>query len=419
MWAADMKAALAGAAPAWIGYGALLLVVAGSGWRLLRKAVFAFSGHDYRLQLARRWTAKPGTAGTAEASGLLAYSASFELVNQSRDREYLVSRMRVKACAVAKDEALSRFPALTLRTRLVAPDQRTDGYWPVWAVEGQTRIQVQVEVEGLPRSQLEDCAAIWVTLEAKAQGPHGLEARRLHSVFSPERASGHSAGWKALQAAEQWQPKAGGSLLRVRTPILTESDDLFEVIETFVLPLARPGDIVAIAESPLAIMQGRYVDPQDLRPGWIARSMCLLCPTKTTFGRPHGMQALIDEIGRLTFLRAMLIGQIAKRLKIRGAFYRACGEQSTLMDDISGTLPPYDNFLVKGPVRTQELVQAIRQRYGLEAAVVDISDITRNNTVLAHSEGTDRATVLRFMAGNPAGNGGERSPFVLLRPAAS
>lgn len=413
-----MRPVLAAATPSLIGYCALLLVFAGSGWRMLRKALFAFSGHDYRLQLARRWTEKAGMPEATEASGRLAYTASFDLINQSRDREYLVSHMRVKACAVAKDEALSRFPAVALSTRLIAPDQRTDGYWPVWAVEGQTRIQVQVEVAGLPRAQLEDCAAIWVTLVAEAQGPHGIETRRLHSIFSPERASGHSTGWKALQAAESWRPKSGGNLLRVRTPILTESDNIFEVIETFVLPLSRPGDIVAIAESPLAIMQGRYVDPQDIKPGWIARSMCLLCPTKTTFGRPHGMQALINEIGRITFLRAMLIGQIAKRLKIRGAFYRACGEQSILMDDISGTLPPYDNFLVKGPVRTRELVQAIRERYGLEAAVVDISDITRNNTVLAHSEGTDSETVLRFMAGNPAGNGGERSPLVLLRPEA-
>lgn len=414
-----MRPALSGATPALVGYGMLLLLAVSSGWRLARRVVLAFSGHDYRLQLARPWAAMPGTGGGTGAAGKLAYAARFELINHSPDREYLVSQMRVRACAVAKDEALNRFPALSLCTRLVAPDQRSDGYWPVWAVEGRTRIQVQVEVDGLPRAQLEDCAAIWVTLEAEAVGPYGIETRRLHSIFSPERAGGYSAGWKALQAAESWRPKAGGSLLRVRTPILTESDDIFEVIETFVLPLARPGDIVAIAESPLAIMQGRYVDPHDLEPGWIARSLCLLCPTKTTFGRPHGMQALIDEVGRITFLRAMLVGQIAKRLKIRGAFYRACGEQSTLMDDISGTLPPYDNFIVKGPLRAQEVVRAIRQRYGLEAAVVDISDITRNNTVLAHSEGTDSATVLRFMAGNPAGNGGERSPIVLLRPETS
>ncbi len=419
MWTGEMRPVLAGAAPALVGYGVLLLLAMASGLRLVRKVVQAFSGHDYRLQLAHPWASTQGTAGETEAAGCLAYTAHFELINDSPDREYLVSHMRVKACAVAKDEALTRFPALSLGTRLVAPDQRTDGYWPVWAVEGKTRIQVQVEVDGLPRAQLEDCAAIWVTLEAEAVGPHGMEARRLHSIFSPERASGHSVGWKAQQAAESWRPKVGGSLLRVRTPILTESDDIFEVIETFVLPLARPGDIVAIAESPLAIMQGRYVDPRDLKPGCIARSLCLLCPTKTTFGRPHGMQALIDEVGRITFLRAMLIGQIAKRLKIRGAFYRACGEQSTLMDDISGTLPPYDNFIVKGPLHAQEVVQAIRRRYSLEAAVVDISDITRNNTVLAHSEGTDSATVLRFMAGNPAGNGGERSPIVLLRPEAS
>lgn len=46
------------------------------------------------------------------------------------------------------------------------------------------------------------------------------------------------------------------------------------------------------------------------------------------------------------------------------------GPQAALVDDVSGTLPPYDQFIVLGPERTETVAAAIRDRTGLETAVV-------------------------------------------------
>lgn len=39
---------------------------------------------------------------------------------------------------------------------------------------------------------------------------------------------------------------------------------------------ARPGDVVAVAETPLAVMQGRYLPPAALRPSLLALLGCRL-----------------------------------------------------------------------------------------------------------------------------------------------
>ena len=94
------------------------------------------------------------------------------------------------------------------------------------------------------------------------------------------------------------------------------------------MPVAQRGDILAIAESALAIIQGRLMHIDEVRPGILARLGCVLFPTTTSFGRPEGLQVLLETIGRPRFVVAMVLGQIAKRLHIRGVFYTVRGRAS-------------------------------------------------------------------------------------------
>lgn len=261
--------------------------------------------------------------------------------------------------------------------------------------------------------------ALVVKVSLSAYGVYGVQQHPLYLVVDPHTlpfCEPHNAAparpplaWRHMDDCIDVVP--------IRTHLLVPGEDLTDVVQAYVMPVAQPGDIVAIAESALAIIQGRIVHMDEVRPGILARLGCVLFPTTTSFGRTEGLQVLLETIGRQRFVVAMVLGQIAQRLKIRGVFYKYAGEQAPLIEDVSGTLPPYDKFIVLGPEQTQETCRMLKQLTHLEVAIVDICDIARNNRILAHTEGTRAAFLLQALRQNPGGNAAEQTPLVLIRPS--
>lgn len=99
-------------------------------------------------------------------------------------------------------------------------------------------------------------------------------------------------------------------------------------------------------------------------------------------------------------------------------FYQFAGDQARLIDDVTGTLPPYDQFIVLGPANPEEVVEQIRQATGLEAAIVDVNDL-KAVKILAATPQVDAQLLIQALRDNPAGNADEQTPLVLVRPATS
>ena len=112
---------------------------------------------------------------------------------------------------------------------------------------------------------------------------------------------------------------------------------------------------------------------------------------------------------------AWLIGTALKLVGSKGWFYRLAGEQARLIDDVTGSTPPYDQTIVLGPERSQELVEQLAAALGHGVAVVDVNDLGRVK-VLASSRGCDEALLERALRPNPAGNANQRTPLVVVRP---
>ena len=83
---------------------------------------------------------------------------------------------------------------------------------------------------------------------------------------------------------------------------------------------------------------------------------------------------------------------------------------------MTGTLPPYDQFIVLGPLNPQQVIDRIQQETGLAAAIVDANDL-RAVKILAATPGVSEAFIEKALISNPAGNADERTPLVLIRPA--
>ena len=120
-----------------------------------------------------------------------------------------------------------------------------------------------------------------------------------------------------------------------RTHILTPQDDIAEVADRYTRELRQPGDIIVVAESPVAITQGRAVPEKDIKISLLAR---LLWRTvrKVPYGiglrSPATMQCAINECGSLRILVASVVGAVGKALGRRGDFYRVAGMQAATID---------------------------------------------------------------------------------------
>lgn len=204
-------------------------------------------------------------------------------------------------------------------------------------------------------------------------------------------------------------------LIPVKTRILTHKDDIVEVIQNYTKGDLGPDDVVSVAESVVAITQGRAVRPEDLKPGFWARLLSRLFPSEGSIASWHGMQALINAEGTMRVLIAVVCGSIGKVFGQNGVFYRMAGEQARLIDDVTGTMPPYDKYIVYGPHDPSGVAEAIRQATGcFGAAVADVNDLKRA-AVLGVSKGLDPKVLEKMLLDNPFGNASQKTPIVIIR----
>jgi F420-0:gamma-glutamyl ligase len=208
--------------------------------------------------------------------------------------------------------------------------------------------------------------------------------------------------------------------LPVRTHVVTEADDIVEVLAQYAGPETQPGDIVFVSEKVVAITQGRAVPVEEIRVGTLAK---LLWPrvAKVPYGiglrSPYSMQCAIDECGRVRILLAAVIGALGKLLGRKGDFYRVAGKQAAMID-AAGTagIDAFKGSVIKGPKDPDRVAKAIADRLGVGIAVVDVNDVGGSWCVGA-SPGVDRSLVEAALKDNPLGQGAEQTPCGILRPS--
>jgi F420-0:gamma-glutamyl ligase len=204
-------------------------------------------------------------------------------------------------------------------------------------------------------------------------------------------------------------------VIPLQTKIITPEDQLHEIINDYAGPYLRPGDILALAESVVAITQGRLVRPEQVKPTLWAFAMARFVSQDGSLSSPYAMQVIMNEDGTLRTLFAFCAAA-ASRLVLgrRGDFYRLAGDQASLVDDITGNMPPFDKHIVLGPSHPEQVVASIKERFGVDAAIVDANDLGRTK-ILAATGGISQKLLLKVFRTNPAGNAAQQTPLVILR----
>lgn len=331
------------------------------------------------------------------------------LSNPSAGIEVMVTDLQARVLLLSGDSTQDLSSLITVTPNHPDAEARPDGYWFAYVVKSQKQTQAQLTLD-ITGPDLTALKAVWVKVDYVVYGPHGREERTHHDVIP--------LAFPTSEISRNWRPVAQGDVLPIHTHLLTPLDNPTEIVKRYVMPHAQAGDIVTIGETPVAIMQSRWFDPAQLKPGWVARRVCQFFLPTSSLASACGMQALVEVVGPTRVLLAFLGGSVAKLFGHAGGFYQLAGDQARLIDDVTGTLPPYDQFIVLGPANPQAVVEQIKAETGLEAAIVDVNDLQRVK-VLAKTSGASEEFLQSALRANPAGNADEQTPVVLLRPTAS
>ena len=279
-------------------------------------------------------------------------------------------------------------------------------YWPTTIIKANSELLIQVILKFKNSDFKNKIKYIWLKIFWENYGHFGITKKQDGLLVNLNR---HNK-----KELIEIPLKLGYKAIAVKTDLLGSFDNPIETVMDYCKNVTREKDILTIGETPLAIMQGRYVAPQNLEYNIFSKILCYFFHPTSSLATACGMQLLIDKIGvtRITF--SLILGFLFKCIGIKGIFYRLTGFESSLIDDISGTVVPYDKSIVMGPINTKLFCDKLSKQLKVDVAVVDVNDLG-GVKILASSNSSVNNILKEILKVNPAGNSDEKTPIVLIR----
>ncbi len=206
----------------------------------------------------------------------------------------------------------------------------------------------------------------------------------------------------------------------VKTHLITDADDMADVVVKYPKDKMREGDILFISEKAVACTQSRAIPMEDIAPRKLAVTLSRFVtktPAGIGLGIPETMEMALRECGTPRILFAAFCSVIGKLLGRKGWFYVVAGPKARGIDGPThGTFPPYDHDVVLTPADPMGTSRRLARALGHPVAIVDINDLGAN--ILGFSEKEPSMDWLaRVLGDNPLGQSSECTPMGILRRA--
>jgi hypothetical protein len=207
----------------------------------------------------------------------------------------------------------------------------------------------------------------------------------------------------------------------VRTRVLMPGDDIGAAIREHAGTELRPGDVVLLSESAVAIMQGRARDWRTIHPGRLARWMSERV-VRTSWGTglrsPYAMQYAIELTGTWRIVLAGGAHMIGRLLGRKGWFYLVAGLNARMMDaEHTMGVAEFHECCIPAPHDPPGTVRTVKAALGgdIDVAIADINDVAPA-WVVASTLPKDRERLLaRSFDDNPLGQTDEKTPLGIWR----
>jgi len=206
----------------------------------------------------------------------------------------------------------------------------------------------------------------------------------------------------------------------VKTHLITDADDMADVVVKYPKDKMADGDILFISEKAVACTQSRAIPMEDIKPRKLAVTLSRYVtktPAGIGLGIPETMEMALRECGTPRILFAAFCSVVGKLLGKKGWFYNVAGPKARGIDGpTEGTIPPYDHYVVLTPADPVGTAKRLARVLGHPVAIVDINDLGAN--ILGFSEKEPSLDKLaKILGDNPLGQSSECTPMGIIRKA--
>lgn len=205
----------------------------------------------------------------------------------------------------------------------------------------------------------------------------------------------------------------------IKTHVIMRDDSLIDTIKTYAQSMLEPDDLLFVTEKIVAITQGRAIPLKDIKPRPLAVTLSnyvTKTPAGIGLGMPETMEMALRECGIPRILLAAAASAVTKVFGKKGVFYDIAGYKATSIDGPTpNTLPPYNQYVVLGPDRPDEVAREISNALGdIKVAIVDINDLAGAILGVSHKS-IDKGLIVKILKDNPLGQDHEQTPLGIIR----
>ena len=334
-----------------------------------------------------------------------------KIFNKSKKKETMVSNINFEL-DFFKNKGIEYLKDVNYQEEIFISDgsiqTNINNYWPTTIIKSDSELFIKVILTFKNNKFKKKIKYIWFKVFWENYGHFGICKKKDCFLVNIESQIEKATEFIKIPLNKNFDGIA------IKTDLLGCLDNPLETVIEYCKEIVEKNDILTIGESPLAIMQNRYISPENLECSLFSKAFCYFFHPTSSLATACGMQLLINKIGVTKITLSLLIGFLFKLIGIKGMFYRLTGTQSSLIDDISGTVTPYDKSIVMGPLNAKLFCTELSKYLKIDVAVVDVNDLG-GVKILASSNSSVNKILKRALKVNPAGNADEKTPIVLIR----
>lgn len=207
----------------------------------------------------------------------------------------------------------------------------------------------------------------------------------------------------------------------VKTHFVTPGESYIELFKNYVKPIYEEGDIVSVSEKVISMCQNRICYAKDIKIGFFARFLSKfvrVTPAGEAVGNPYKMQLAINLAGLPRVIFAAICAGVGRLFKRKGIFYKIVDNGISGIDGFCRDA--FDYYVDKGiflPDDPCRVCDEIKAELGISCMVVDANDL--GVEILGKSSDINLGfeELRALIKDNPAGQGGQQTPIILIRAA--
>lgn len=206
----------------------------------------------------------------------------------------------------------------------------------------------------------------------------------------------------------------------VKTHFISPGESYIEVFKKYAAPVYQEGDIVSVSEKIISMCQNRICHAKDIRVGFLAKFLSRfvnVTPAGEAVGNPYKMQLAINLAGGFRVLFAAICAGFGKLFKKKGIFYKIVNHGVSGIDGFC--TDAFEYYRDKGiflPENPDSVCDEIKRELGISCIIVDANDLNVEILGKSFDISMENEFFVRVLKDNPAGQGGQQTPIILIRP---